>query len=239
MSHLSSERLAALADDPPSPSELAHLTGCVACSAERHAFERLLTISRSEQARIGVPLSRWESIALAFRPQDEADYDVERTPERAPRLLQGRTWLRAAAAVLLVAGGMAAGRFSAGASALPHLRRDRPIADRPVVQDSMQSAFATVDEAREARARYEMLYQNAAAYLAAHDSSSYSPDSPAAMRTRLAALDRVGETMRAAMHQAPYDPVINGYYLTTMGQREATIRQLNTSLPAGIRINSF
>lgn len=58
------------------------------------------------------------------------------------------------------------------------------------------------------------------------------------MRTRLTALDRVEETIRAAMHTAPYDPVINGYYLTTMGQREATLRQLNATLPASVRIDS-
>jgi hypothetical protein len=41
------------------------------------------------------------------------------------------------------------------------------------------------------------------------------------------------------MRQAPHDPVINGYYLTTLGQREATLRQLSTVLPASLRPNSF
>ena len=44
---------------------------------------------------------------------------------------------------------------------------------------------------------------------------------------------------REAMRQAPHDPVINGYYLTTLGQREATLRQLSTALPASLRANSF
>jgi hypothetical protein len=100
-------------------------------------------------------------------------------------------------------------------------------------------AFASVEEARLARARYEMLYQTAALFLSEHDSSGYSPDNPAAMRRRLATLDEVGETVREALHDSPYDPVINGYYLTTLGEREATLRQLNTALPAGVRINSF
>ena len=63
--------------------------------------------------------------------------------------------------------------------------------------------------------------------------------SPTAYRSRLAALDQVISTTRAAMRQAPHDPVINGYYLTTIGQREATLRQLNTVLPASLRSNSF
>jgi hypothetical protein len=59
------------------------------------------------------------------------------------------------------------------------------------------------------------------------------------MRTRLAALDQAYRVMGHALDQAPYDPVINGYYLTTLGQREATIRQLNTVLPASMRITSY
>ena len=42
-----------------------------------------------------------------------------------------------------------------------------------------------------------------------------------------------------SLSRAPADPVINGYYLTTVGQREATLRQLNTVLPASLRSNSF
>jgi len=42
-----------------------------------------------------------------------------------------------------------------------------------------------------------------------------------------------------ALNDAPYDPVINGYYLTTVGQREATLRQLNTALPVGMRLTSY
>ena len=39
--------------------------------------------------------------------------------------------------------------------------------------------------------------------------------------------------------QAPYDPVINDFYLNSFAQREATLRQLNTALPQGVRLNSF
>jgi hypothetical protein len=59
------------------------------------------------------------------------------------------------------------------------------------------------------------------------------------MRTRLSALDRVSRTMREALSTAPYDPVINDFYLSSFGQREATLRQLNTVLPEGVRLNSF
>ena len=45
--------------------------------------------------------------------------------------------------------------------------------------------------------------------------------------------------MGEALNDAPYDPVINGYYLTTLGQREATLRQLNTVMPTGMRMTSY
>jgi hypothetical protein len=99
--------------------------------------------------------------------------------------------------------------------------------------------FSSLGEARAAQERYESLYQSAALYVAAHDTSDLSPDSPAAMRHRLATLDEVGATVRQALTQSPGDPVINGYYLTTLGQREATLRQLNASLPADVRVSSF
>jgi hypothetical protein len=59
------------------------------------------------------------------------------------------------------------------------------------------------------------------------------------MRTRLAALDRTRQVLGAALNDAPSDPVINGYYLTTLGQREATLRQLNTVAPASMRLTSY
>jgi hypothetical protein len=63
--------------------------------------------------------------------------------------------------------------------------------------------------------------------------------SPAAMRTRLAALDRTRRVLGEALKQAPYDPVINGYYLTTLGQREATLRQMNVVAPTSMRLTSY
>jgi hypothetical protein len=62
-----------------------------------------------------------------------------------------------------------------------------------------------------------MAYQHAAAYLADHDSTAHVDESEA-YRTRLAALDRAGRAMSEALREAPYDPVINRYYLTTLGR---------------------
>jgi hypothetical protein len=45
--------------------------------------------------------------------------------------------------------------------------------------------------------------------------------------------------MGEALQDSPYDPVINGYYISASGQREATLRQLNTVMPASMRLTSY
>src|SRR6185503_14569613 len=63
MSHLSTERLAALVDESPTAAELAHLAGCAECTRERAAFKSLAGLASAESARIGAPLTTWESLA--------------------------------------------------------------------------------------------------------------------------------------------------------------------------------
>lgn len=48
---------------------------------------------------------------------------------------------------------------------------------------------------------------------------------------RLAALEGIVLTTRAALGQAPADPVINGYHMTALAQREATLRQIAANTP--------
>lgn len=113
-----------------------------------------------------------------------------------------------------------------------------------LVSDTM-TAFRSTTEALVALSRAEHDYQVAAAYLLAHDSSAGASrsvrggDSSGIYRARLAALDNVMAASREALYEAPHDPVINRYYLATVGAREATLQQLNTSLPAGARLTRF
>ena len=239
MSHLPDERLAALIDEPPTPAELAHLASCERCAAERAAQRSLHEMASAHGARIGEPLTTWEALAPALRADGIIDTGEWRVARR-PRLWDS-VWLRTAAAILIALSGIAYGRYSAVGSVLPEsLRGTSDVASvgRAPGADSSVS-FSSVEEARAAQERYQTLYESAALYLAAHDSSIVVSESPAAMRRRLATLDEVGATVRQALSKSPGDPVINGYYLTTLEQREATLRQLNAALPAGIRVGSF
>jgi hypothetical protein len=240
MSHLPDERLAALIDEPPTPAELSHLASCERCAAERAAQRSLREMARSHGARIGEPVTNWESLAPALRADGIIDTGEWRVARR-PRLWHN-VWLQAAAAILIALSGVAYGRYSAVGSILPesamHDSSDVASVERGGGADSTVS-FSSVDEARAAQERYQTLYESASLYLAAHDSSLATSESPAAMRRRLATLDEVGATVRQALTESPGDPVINGYYLTTLEQREATLRQLNAALPVGIRVGSF
>jgi hypothetical protein len=239
MSHLSTERLAALGDEAPTPVEAAHLATCDACAREHAAYRALVTMAHEERGAIGIPLTRFEAIASALATEQGIVSPAARATDHGARRHSFlRTPMRAAAGFLLLAGGAMAGRVSVGASPLPF--GAQKVATAPTATPRADSAnFASIEQAREVQLRSESLYQQAAAYLAEHDTLGIGEGSPVAYRSRLAALDQVISTTREAMRQAPHDPVINGYYLTTLGQREATLRQLNTVLPASLRTNSF
>lgn len=240
MQHLSTDRLAALGDELPTADESTHLAVCEPCRREQAAYQTLLAMAKAEHASIGLPLTRWDTIAGALR--NERSFTVSSSV--ATR--RGSRWpMQAAAGLLLVAGGAMLGRTSAGAPALPGgdvaatASTSAGGGTTSDVRPVAGSSFTSVADARAAQQRYELLYQQAATFLARNDSSAIGQGSPVVYRSRLAALDQVISTTREAMREAPHDPVINGYYLTTLGQREATLRQLNTALPASLRLNSF
>jgi hypothetical protein len=227
---LSSERLAALVVESPTPVELVHLTGCAECSGERAMFRNLASLASSESNRIGQPLTSWDSIA----PVLVADgvIDNGRGLQLRARTVR-RPWLQAAAAVLLISGGMMAGRATTGASVLP-------IFEGKVTATGLDTTgrFKSVADAQAIQAQSQSLYETATAYLAQHDTSAHV-DSPSSIQTRLAAIEQTQDVMGEALKKAPYDAVINGYYLSTLGQREATLRQLNAVMPASMRMTSY
>jgi hypothetical protein len=228
MLHLSPERLAALAEDPPTAAELAHLTGCADCARERAAYRALGKLAGGDARQIGTPLTTWESL----RPALVADGVIDTGSARVHARRNRPGWFQAAAAAMLVTTGLVAGRASARLSLVA--------ASVPAGVSQVDSAprFRSIDDARVAQTQSQLVYQNATAYLAQYD-TNHVIESAAAMRTRLAALDRTQQVLNQALSEAPYDPVINGYYLNTVGQREATLRTINAAAPASMRIVSY
>lgn len=244
--HPSTERLAALADEQPTADERAHLDRCPACAREVETHRALLDLAVAERGTMGLPLTRWDSLAERLRAEGllaGAPAGRTGTRPRHGRWPSSRSLLQAAAAIILIASGAIMGRASTGASLLPGLTDEPPqtAGRRPFAEEGggMPVTFASVEEAEQWKDRYANAYQSAVSYLAEHDSSSLAPESPAVIRARLSALDQVYRTTRQALNDAPFDPVLNDFYINSFGQREATLRQLNAALPQGVRMNGF
>ena len=239
MSHLSFDRLAALADEQPTAEENGHLTQCADCARERAAHQSLLAMAGTERDSLGLPLTRWDSLSERLRregllkvgSEEWAVGNATHSPLPAPHWL-----LRVAAALLLVAGGVALGRATTNEPVMPGITQS---ASGRTTADSIPTTFASVEEATRLKNVYSEGYQRALAFLAQNDSGGRPTGTPAMMKTRLAALDRVTKTMQEALSDAPSDPVINDFYLNSFGQRELAYRQLNNVLPQNVRLNSF
>ncbi|HEX6575609.1 MAG TPA: hypothetical protein VF042_11635 [Gemmatimonadaceae bacterium] len=194
-----------------------------------------------ERERGAPPLTDWDSLAVRLRAEG-----LIREPMMSRFAL--RRWMQIAAGIALTVGGAAAGRMSAGAPVVPV--QQAAVAPAPQQQTvttvsnpqvaSAPVQFRTPEEAWDALNRAGEEYQRASLYLSASNTDVPMPDNPSQYRTRLAALDNVMAEIRGALKEAPQDPVINQYYLQTVGAREATLRQLGTTLrPAGQRLNRF
>ena len=201
--------------------------------------EQLDQIIAEERARKQTPLNEWRTIAARAREEGL----IRETQSRAWAGSSTQPWLRAAAAVLLLVGGIAIGRTTIG---LPG--DARTVASAPeaagnvssVTGSSAQSAapkmnvsFASVDDASQALKRAADEYQRASEFIAANNASGGGRDSIAIYSARAAALDQIVNATESALQTAPHDPVINQYYLATMGARVAT--QQFVARPVGLR----
>ncbi|HUQ81150.1 MAG TPA: hypothetical protein VM076_08435 [Gemmatimonadaceae bacterium] len=262
MLHLSSERLAELADGEPTIAEAEHLADCATCAAERSAHQRLLTLAGDERGRIAPPLTNWASLSARLREEEilasspvATSVDIPATtvlPFAVQPRPHRRVWLaglRVAAGLVFAVGFGALGRMSANANAVPSKQEMVALADRikgsaPSVIPSLpgfgdDNSFSTVTEALASLEDAQRQYDRAVAFIAVHDSTQHSPEAGDVFRARLAALDEMAETSRQALSVAPTDPVLNQYYISTLGAREVTLRQLGSVLTPGKRMARF
>jgi hypothetical protein len=220
--HLSAERLAALADDELTTSEAAHVAECPSCVDEISAHRRFLRATREEARIPSVPLTRWETLA----PQLAAAGLIRRRASRWPA--------RIAAALVFTLGGAVAGRYTAVSRVVP-AGLDTAQAD---IGDSMP-IFHSAAEAIETLTRAERDYRHASAYLVAQNPETTVTEQRDAYRARLQALDEVARATQTGLQEVPNDPVLNQYYLSTVGARNATLRQLKGALPVGYRLERY
>src|SRR3954468_23765536 len=185
--------------------------------------DKLDEIIDRERSQEYAPLNDWRTIAARAR---EEGLLRESEPARVWRSAQ--PWLQAAAAGLILVGGIAIGRTT---SALPGYGNSTAASASPAsvatatVSPSISPAnasFASADEAAATLDRAVREYQRASQFLAASNTSAGSVDSVSVYAARVAALDKIQDATESALQTAPHDPVINQYYLATMGARVAT-----------------
>lgn len=234
MSHLSTDRLAAAADDTPTAIEATHLAGCWDCRAEVAAYRRLARLSAMAPLPTE-PLTAWSRLA----PQLRAEGIIVDAGRSAPPMAGGAPvvpidrrrsrvpqWvMRAAAGAALLVGGAVLGRASTALSFdASRAQSAVPVASAP--------AFQSADDALRVLTASQQQYQSAAAFLASQDTMSrFIGMNEDSYQARLAALDEIAAATRSALYRAPQDPMLNQYYLTTLGAREATLRQIGASAP--------
>jgi hypothetical protein len=233
MQHLPIERLAELGDVEPSRDEAEHLASCPQCARERAAYRRLAGLAGVERSRIGPPLTEWSLLRSRLAHDGIIARDSGLWRDIA---LGSSRWLRqAAAAAVLIVGGLYAGRVSAGMSYSEAMVIHRAPA---IDAASPVSDFSSPNEALQVlNSAYER-YSSAATYLAANDTLS-SDEAFDRFRSRLAFLDNVARSTRAALQEAPQDPLINQFYLSTLGARDATLHRMGQVLPANYSLGRW
>lgn len=114
--------------------------------------------------------------------------------------------------------------FAAESPTAPSLI-DTPVSRSPVTlvaNDYGRTAPATMDEAAQLLREMEARYLDALTAYAELALDAEAGD----LVERLAALQSIILTTQAALNETPTDPVINGYHLTALAQRDATLRQV-------------
>ena len=200
MRHLNLVDLARLVDEAPAGQEAEHLEACSACRAELSAL-RLQTFELSQMADLAAPSG------LDQRVRDVVLFEAAKRRRRVP----SAGMLRAAAGALLFIGGAALGSLVKG-----------PAAGVPAPVAVQAAPPTTLAEAAAAVSRAEAEYLRALTYYAELNENGEGLDPV----NRLAALEGIVLTTRAALRDAPADPVINNYHLTAVGQRDALLRQI-------------
>ena len=226
MLHLPSERLAAIADDEPTAAEALHLANCTRCAGERRSYSKLIEAARALRNADAAPVTDWTALKAGLAAEGLLR---TRVTSRRVRTFVNRAGMLAASLALL-AGGVAAGRYSAGVPLLP-LNGASSARMREVVIDEPRD-FTSTAEALDVYFRSQQEIQRSAAYLAANGEQTRG-GSQSSVLARLAALEEIFSVTQAGLRDAPTDPVLNDYYASVVGAREAARHQLN-AVPVGL-----
>lgn len=245
--HLSGERLSALLDDDaPTEEERRHLEGCSACEDELHRIRRM-RMALSALDDLEAPADGWSRVEAALSERAAAPAETPGTGEEAgpapePDRRGGRSawslggaWVRAAAAVVLFAGGLALGTHLSGPSGGtdgPARGGDAAPArtaagERVTVGEPTTSGGAARPAERPAGAVGGADPAGTAGLSPAGETPLEAYRDPAAAAERLARLDAVMQAAREAIREDPSDPAMNDLLFRVAEDRQALIDALH------------
>ncbi len=223
MSHLTIETLARIVDEPATGSEQAHLDACPTCRSTLDEL-RMQTTALAALPAYAPPSEAWASIGRRM-------HDAERRAEQRRRTLTVAMRIAAAIAIFTLGAATQFVLASRGAAETrANGRENSADAAAPGSPTSFISAApANVDEATARLRMAETLYTRALLDYAALT----SPEPPRDAVARLATLEAIVLTTRAALERAPADPLINTYHLAAQAEREMLLEQLRRRPEAG------
>lgn len=263
--HLSLERISELLDAPETAAEAgrapasgfeagrppapdaegaaeAHLEACAACRAEYERMSRM-RMALSAMAEAQPPSDEWARVVERLEAERPA-------PDISPRglLLSGAFagWpLRAAAALLLFAGGVVAGLQLTGglapsadpaadarsSEALGRLATaEPPAALAPAAGGEEASAAETLRAIAELREMGAPRWAAASGWSEGSGSGAGEAVDPVAAAERLARLDALIQASYQAVEESPADPVANGLLFQLVDERNALASRLRETL---------
>ena len=208
---------ARLVDEAPTPRERQHLDGCEACREELDGL-RAQTEALGSLPDLMPPTGDWDE--LESRLVGEG---LIRVGPMGNRITLQATWTQIAAALVLFLAGTGLGA-ALGAGTPDPLPRDVARAGSLPVRQASDAEEATrvLEDAERQYLAALMQYRRLSGF---EDEGGVNTDPV----DRFAALEVLLSASQAAVRQAPADPFLNGVLMSTMAEREATLRQISSS----------
>jgi hypothetical protein len=251
--HLNLEALARLVDEPADDAEALHLRDCLVCRRELAALREQTAALASLADPVPAPAA-WPALEAALRGEGLVRPQPARRRAGAWTWLRAAAAVLvvvAGGAALLRGGAepsaprpvytppvalQPAPQAVAGTDTAEPAPAPPGPADPGVVRQVSSAPAPRPAERRapppptpEGRAAARELAEAEAAYVAAlrRYAEIADPASGADPQTRLAALETLVESTGRALERAPGDPVLNGYHLAVVDERDALRRQID------------
>jgi hypothetical protein len=233
MSHLNLEELARLVDEPPAAGEAEHIAACAICTGSLLELREQSAVLAALPP-VAAPRNEWAHIERRLASSPVMRIRRMQTPQWRSRASRAALWMligataQAAILALMFAGPPQVGSFrSAWHFAWMPKFGTNPVTapEAPVVapvSDSAQIELAKL-KVDEAAANY---------FEALTDYSTISGGVPIDPEARLATFESIVAVTGVALERAPTDPLINGYHLSALAERDALLKQA-TLVPSG------